>query len=166
VAGRNGRYEGCRGPDWRPGGLGSVRRPVGGAGWSGRAGWRRRGEAIDAGVGGVYAGERAIQFPRALFVAADRRSIIGPLNVTAAPDLVILSPGDPDHDRERKYGLYARYGVSEYWMVDPAERTIDVFTLAGGAYTLATHAGPGDVARSPRLAGFAAVVDEVLPAGG
>ena len=125
------------------------------------------GEALAAPCDVVLARGTVVQ-PDLLFVATERRSIIGPLNVTAAPDLVveIISPGDPEHDRVRKHELYARHGVREYWIVDPAARTIDVFALQGADYVLATHAGPGDVAQSVLLVGFSAAVDEVVPAVG
>jgi len=54
-----------------------------------------------------------------------------------APDLVIeiLSPYTSSKDLKEKFLLYERAGVSEYWVVHPAERTVMVF-LRGtdGAY--------------------------------
>ena len=45
-----------------------------------------------------------------------------------APDLVIevLSPSTTERDRVLKSSSYLRFGVPEYWIVDPAERTIEV----------------------------------------
>ena len=38
-----------------------------------------------------------------------------------APDFIleVLSPSNPEHDLWRKQELYRRYGVREYWIVDP-----------------------------------------------
>lgn len=48
-----------------------------------------------------------------------------------APDMIIeiLSPSTRRHDRLVKLGLYQRAGVREYWIVNPDEQTIQVFTL-------------------------------------
>lgn len=53
-----------------------------------------------------------------------------------APDLIveILSPSTQRHDRLVKYDLYQRAGVREYWVVDPASRTVSVHTLEDGGY--------------------------------
>jgi Uma2 family endonuclease len=46
-----------------------------------------------------------------------------------APDLVveILSPSTAKKDLNEKFNLYERYGVREYWVIDPAARTITVY---------------------------------------
>ena len=53
-----------------------------------------------------------------------------------APDLIIevLSPSTQRHDRLTKFSLYQRAGVQEYWLVDPASRSVSVYTLEEGAY--------------------------------
>jgi len=58
--------------------------------------------------------------------------------------------------------VYARAGISEYWIVDPEARTIEVFVLQDGAYTLLVKAGPGEKAHSQLLNGFEVAVDEVF----
>ena len=56
--------------------------------------------------------------------------------VIGAPDLVIglAAPSTAAIDRLTKYELYARHGVSEYWIAKPDERTIEVMVLENGAY--------------------------------
>ncbi|MBI2866122.1 MAG: Uma2 family endonuclease [Chloroflexi bacterium] len=69
--------------------------------------------------------------PDILFVSNGRASIITPENIRGAPDLVIevLSPATAERDRIYKRSLYARYGVKEYWIVDPSMKTIEVMEL-------------------------------------
>lgn len=53
-----------------------------------------------------------------------------------APDLImeILSPFTQRHDKLTKFNLYQRAGVREYWIVDPASKSVQVFVLEDGHY--------------------------------
>jgi len=54
-----------------------------------------------------------------------------------SPDMVIeiLSPSTRRHDRLTKFNLYQRAGVREYWIVDPTDKSIQVFVLEDGRYS-------------------------------
>lgn len=56
--------------------------------------------------------------------------------IIGAPDLVIevSSPGTVDYDRHAKQDAYARAGIQEYWIADPATQTVEVLVLEGGKY--------------------------------
>jgi Uma2 family endonuclease len=58
--------------------------------------------------------------------------------VTLRPDWVreVLSPGTGRHDRRLKMPVYAREGVKHVWLVDPQEKTLEVFALDGPTYRL------------------------------
>ena len=68
--------------------------------------------------------------PDLLFVAQERREIISERGCEGPPDLVveILSPATEQRDRELKRKVYAKYGVPEYWLVDPEAESIEVMT--------------------------------------
>lgn len=59
--------------------------------------------------------------PDLLFIADTHSSIIGKRCIQGAPDLVIeiLSETTRKFDEITKRKLYERYGVQEYWIVDP-----------------------------------------------
>ncbi len=46
----------------------------------------------------------------------------------------ILSPSNAAMDRVRKSRLYAEHGVPFYWIVDPAERTLEARRLVEGSW--------------------------------
>ncbi len=82
------------------------------------------------------------------------------------PDLAIevLSPSTRRIDREEKAAEYAEAGVTEYWIVDPEGRAIEVLTGAGPeGYTSHQQFGPGDEAASAVLPGLVVSVAELLP---
>lgn len=64
------------------------------------------------------------------------RSKIDSRGCDGAPDLVveILSPGNSKHEMQTKFSLYQESGVKEYWIVEPAEKAIFVYTLQNGTY--------------------------------
>lgn len=83
------------------------------------------------------------------------RSKIDELGCKGAPDLIIeiLSPSTRRHDRLVKLNLYQRAGVREYWMVDPDNQSVQVFTLDSGALKICEDYGPEEVARVNVLEG-------------
>jgi Uma2 family endonuclease len=69
--------------------------------------------------------------PDVIYIAADRLSIIGELAVRGVPNLVVevASPSSIHDDRTLKREVYARFGVPEYWIVDPDTRSVERYSL-------------------------------------
>lgn len=76
--------------------------------------------------------------------------------VEGPPDLVVevLSPATAARDRGVKLERYRLYGVPEYWVVDPDQRTIEVWKLARDAHGPVVHQG-ADIFRWTPSAGAA-----------
>lgn len=53
--------------------------------------------------------------------------------IYGAPDLVVevLSPSTVKRDRTHKKDVYGKCGVREYWLVDPASKTVEVYRNTG-----------------------------------
>ncbi|MDW8289065.1 MAG: Uma2 family endonuclease, partial [Flammeovirgaceae bacterium] len=83
------------------------------------------------------------------------------------PNLVveIISPSTFYRDSVEKFELYERYGVEEYWLVEPANQVIEVFRLVNGKYKLHSFVSceEGEVAKSAILQGFEVRREEVFP---
>jgi len=75
--------------------------------------------------------------PDLLVVLNEHREILKTW-VEGTPDLVIeiLSATTSNRDRGLKLKAYARHGVTEYWIVDPDERAIEVYRLGRERYSL------------------------------
>jgi Uma2 family endonuclease len=80
------------------------------------------------------------------------------------PDLAVevLSPGTAERDRVRKLELYGRYGVREYWIVDPEARAIEIYGLDTGRLGMASTHDSGEVRSVAVLPGFSASLAEIF----
>ena len=58
--------------------------------------------------------------------------------IFGAPDLVVevLSPSTARYDRGHKMKVYEKYGVREYWIVNPLDLCVEQYVLQDGAFVL------------------------------
>ena len=99
------------------------------------------------------------------FVSKARAHLLsGGDNVRGAPDLVveILSPATVERDRGYKRALYAKHGVAECWLVDPASESVSIHRLRNGELVVVQTFAKVHTLRSPLLAGFALELDDVF----
>jgi Uma2 family endonuclease len=96
--------------------------------------------------------------PDLLFISNERAGIITEKNIQGAPDLLIevLSDGTRKRDEGIKHDLYERFGVKEYWLVDPVRQTVLVYRREGDRFhrTGRFAAAAGDVLTTPLLPGL------------
>ncbi|MBA2408270.1 MAG: Uma2 family endonuclease [Gammaproteobacteria bacterium] len=126
------------------------------------------GEVFDAPVD-VVLGEgknREIVQPDLIFVSHERKGIVTKKEIRGAPDLIveILSPGTEERDRGYKKALYARYGVREYWIVNPDEQVIEVYVPQAQGFHLAEAYRSPSRRISAMLPTFEIELDEVFQA--
>ena len=104
--------------------------------------------------------------PDLLYISPERRSILTKRHVRGAPDLVVevVSPGRRRVDERLKRNLYDRFGVSEYWIVDPGLDAIKAFRRVDRAFVKAAElsAEAGDSLTTQLLPGFAIGLKEVF----
>ena len=74
----------------------------------------------------------------------------------------ILSPGSSNQkrDREIKLNLYSAREVSEYWIVDPENRSVELYRRVAQALELAGNLMSADRIESPALRGFSVPVED------
>jgi Uma2 family endonuclease len=80
------------------------------------------------------------------------------------PDLVveILSPSTAHRDYREKYNLYEKYGVREYWIIDPIAKFVEVYTHSGTEFVRQGEFKRGQTFVSPILYGQMIQVDPLL----
>lgn len=66
------------------------------------------------------------------------KDVVKRSGIFGAPDLIVevLSFGTQKNDRGYKKDLYEKCGVKEYWLVDPENRTVEVYLLTDGKFNL------------------------------
>jgi Uma2 family endonuclease len=101
--------------------------------------------------------------PDLLLVLKERREILKNW-VEGAPDLAIeiLSPSTAQRDRGLKLMAYARFGVREYWIVDPDPKTIEVYRLTSQGYELSRVFQNHEMLISALLPDFALLLEGVF----
>ena len=95
--------------------------------------------------------------PDVVFFGKERRHLIDMMQATrVVPDLAVevVSPSTEAQDRGRKLQLLARFGVPEYWIVDPLANTLEIYTNVGERYFLARTYDDRHEVSSPTLPGL------------
>ncbi len=69
---------------------------------------------------------------------------------TTPPDWVceVVSPNTGSIDRGRKMRIYAREGIANLWIVEPLNRTLEVYHLEPGRWVVASTHGGNDPVRA------------------
>ncbi len=104
----------------------------------------------------VYLSEETVVQPDLLFIENKRLEIVKEKYIQGPPDMVveILSPTSKDRDTEIKRKLYWKYGVREYWLVDPGARTVEIMVMKESGYETSRVYPEGAQVTSPLLKGF------------
>lgn len=121
------------------------------------------GEVFIAPVDVVFE-EHVVLEPDILYISRQRSEIVRDDAVHGSPDLAveILSPTSFYHDMRRKVDIYSRFGVQEYWIVDPEKQTIALFTRSGNELRMAREFACHETFESPLLPGFRLAVNSIF----
>ncbi len=113
----------------------------------------------------IYLGEENALQPDIVFISKQRQEIIKEDGIYGAPDVVIeiLSPTTAYYDIKKKCKIYERYGVKEYWMVDPEMKGVEIFILTPkGEFELSSKCYETGVAKSRLLAGLEIDIKDIF----
>lgn len=116
---------------------------------------------------GVIFNEYNSVIPDLVFISNERLAeILRAQRFMGAPELMIeiVSPGKENSRRDRvvKRQTYGKFGVQEYWVVDPESRSIEVYRLQDQSLELVATLTDGDQLTSTVLPGFACAVSSIF----
>ncbi|GMT49788.1 MAG: hypothetical protein IEMM0008_1327 [bacterium] len=88
------------------------------------------GQVIPSPIDVIFDEQNTFQ-PDIVFISSKNKQIIQERGVFGPPDLVVevLSKSTEKKDRGIKFKAYEKFGVKEYWLVDPRKRSMEVFVL-------------------------------------
>jgi Uma2 family endonuclease len=129
---------------------------------------------VSARTFGIVLGENAayrlnddnVYQPDVSFLSNARLHLAGEVYIHGAPDLAIevISPSSRQYDTVEKRINYGRFGVQEYWLVDPIGRTVTVYEQTQGQ--LVPVRSEEGLLRSKLLPGFWLQLDWIFPPTG
>ncbi len=78
----------------------------------------------------LYIDSKNVLQPDLVFISTASKHFISERGIEGPPDLVIevISPSNSFIDRNIKKRKYLEFGVKEYWIVDPGNETLEIYT--------------------------------------
>ena len=116
---------------------------------------------------GVIFDEYNSAIPDLVFIAKERISqVASGIHIVGAPDLAIeiMSPGSENVRRDQiiKRQTYARFGVKEYWIVEPIVEVVEISRLQENVLASVGIFRNEDEIRSPLLPNLSFTVKDVF----
>ena len=125
---------------------------------------KKLGEIFDAPVDVIFDDDNVVQ-PDIVFVSKKNSHILKKKGIIGTPDLVceIISPSTLHRDYYVKKSLYEKFGVLEYWLIDPGNRVIHVYIPGEHGYELFSMAAETGEVKSNVIKGFSIKIEEIIP---
>ncbi len=110
----------------------------------------------------VYLEEKEAYQPDIIFISRERLDIVKEDGIYGAPDLVIeiLSETTAYYDMKHKKTVYERSGVKEYWIVDPYEKSVEVYENRKGKFEMIEYVKEGIV--KSEILGVKVKIEEIF----
>lgn len=101
-------------------------------------------------------GEETVVQPDLLYISGEQQEQIKETLIEGPPALVVevISHTSSRKDRVQKMQIYQKAGVRHYWLADPADRTLECFSLQGSFYALVASGMDDDLIKHPEFEGL------------
>ena len=103
--------------------------------------------------------------PDLIYLSKEKMNLFDPeRGIRGAPDMVveIILPSSYKRDHYDKKELYQKYGIPEYWIVDPSNHSIEILVLKNNEYVLHAFGIDGEKIASHIVEGFTLEVESVF----
>jgi Uma2 family endonuclease len=112
----------------------------------------------------VYLSDDTVVQPDVFFLSHEKMALMQGDGVHGAPDLVVevVSPGNAQLDLRRKRPLYARFGVKEFWLIDPVLEQIHRYDFAVDLLKPVRMVDREETFETPLLPGLVIAATEVF----
>ena len=104
----------------------------------------------------VTLGSYTVVQPDLLYVSGRRSKIVRFERIDGAPDLVVevISKPGTGKDRIRKKKIYQDSGIQHYWVIDPAEQTLECYSLRDGMHAFIAGGAGNEIVEHPEFEGL------------
>ncbi len=122
------------------------------------------GEVFDAPLDITLSDMTVVQ-PDLFYIASKDNEIIKENRIDGPPLLVveILSPHNPRKDRLQKMQIYQKAKIKHYWLVNPADKTLECFALRDGVYALLAAGMDKDIVEHPDFVDLSISLEKLWP---
>ena len=112
----------------------------------------------------VYFSDTEVYQPDIILLLTESFSKMKENKIEGAPDLVVevLSPSTAYYDLKHKKSIYEKNGVKEYWIVDPIDKTIEIFELHNGKFISTGELSKNEIAKSKLISEMEVGLDIVF----
>jgi Uma2 family endonuclease len=112
----------------------------------------------------VFLDDYNVPQPDLIFISEAKKGIITQDGIMGVPDLVVevISPSSWRRDRFEKMKLYKKYEIPEFWLIDPQNQSIEVFTYADNDFDVFSLGVETDEIQSKVLDGFSIKVKTIF----
>lgn len=102
--------------------------------------------------------------PDILFISNENKDVLTEDNVKGAPDLIVevLSQSTRQFDLLGKKDVYQKFGIKEYWIIDPENKSVAVYFLEKGQYAIHNQEEKEGIISSKILNGFKLSLKEIF----
>ena len=113
----------------------------------------------------VFTETNVLQPDIVVFTAQRRHLVALDEPIRSRPDVAVevISPSTERNDRGRKLAAFQRFGVPEYWILDPVAEQVELLRLQKGRYAAPRLSRRGQMFGSRVLAGFSCDVASLFP---
>jgi Uma2 family endonuclease len=112
----------------------------------------------------VYFSDTEVYQPDILLLLNESFSKMKENKIEGAPDLVVevLSPSTAYYDLKHKKSIYEKQGVREYWIVDPMEKSVEIFENISGKFNSLGEFSKSDSIKSKLISGLEVGLESIF----